>query len=160
MAKSGFKMTPESLRRFQKNLEDMEDFTGAEMPKVIRNGARDFCKKGMRYTPMARGRVRGKGFAKSGWILPMKKLGMKVIARHGTRGGGKGPTMGDYVKRGNKKKLRIEVANQVPYIQDLDIGSSQNKAYHISQKALDATNHAMGKTIKRLAARQKIQWLS
>ena len=158
MAAKTIQFDQASVRQFNRNVDEMAAMTKAAFPKVMRNMGRDFCRMAMKNTPQAKGRVRGKGFAKSGWIKPMRGLGMVVKSKAGDRGGKKGPEMGDYKSRKSLLSASIEVANQVPYIEELDRGSSQNGAFHIMQKSIDATNAKTKKTLGRLADRRKQKW--
>lgn len=160
MAKPAFRFTEESQTRFYNNVKKIHSMTTAALPKVMRNAGRDFCRFAMTKTPMARGRVFGKGFAKSGWAHAMTSLGMVIRSQHHQRGGKHGLAMGDFKKYTRRNTAGIEVANQVPYIEELDRGSGQNKAYHILQHSLDRTNKQMEKSLDKMARRRKRKWLS
>ena len=160
MARTMFKFTEDSQRRFYSNVRKMHSMTTAELPKIMRNAGRDFCRIAMRNTPIARGRVRGKGFAKSGWAKAMLSLGMVIRSQHHRRGGRHGLAMGDFRKYTRRNEAGIEIANQVPYIEELDRGSAQNPAYHILQKSLAQVNTQMEKSLRKLAKRRRRKWLS
>jgi len=161
------------LAKLDNLTREMEQATGAESTKVIRNVARDFCRIAQKNTPIAprnavayrpiidqKGRKRyikakGKvvrGMAKGGWSYPLNKLGVK--RRRVSRGGWAEKHGGDYHKKQIGKDTEYMVANIVPFIEDLDNGNYVNgKPAHIMDKSLRELNITMERRLSKMAQR-------
>jgi hypothetical protein len=97
----------------------------------------------------------GKGFAKAGWIGALRTLGV---------GTGKGCTpmavgFSDVANMLSAPVPAVSVANQVPYIEELDRGGPRRPPANIMAQALTATLARMDATLERLAAGFEAKWL-
>ena len=153
-------ITPESRRKFIRNIRAMQAVTNADLPKVVRNAGRDFARSAMRYTPIARvsSAPHTRGFAKAGWVKAMKGLGMNVASAHHRRGGQAGEGMGLFRNGLRAFRPYVDIGNATPYIVLLDRGGDGNSAAHILSRALDDVNKKMGRRLARLKRRQGSRW--
>ena len=151
---------PASARKLKNNIRAMHRATGADIKKVVRNAGRDFARSAMRFTPMAPfgNAPRTRGFAKAGWVKAMEGLGMVVRASHHLRGGRRGTAMGIFTDGRSGWRPFVDVGNAVPFIMLLDRGGGGNSAAHIQSRASDHVSRRMGRTLDRLAQRQKRKW--
>lgn len=155
---------PENLQRFNSLIKEMQRATGRDEKMVVRNSARDFCRAALRRTPIAQKdpfrKRRGRGFAKSGWVKALRGLGLSTGATLIRGGKGVGLRFGDF-KDGRQNVMPfVEVANQVPYITQLDTGSSKNPPYHILSLATNDTMRKMERILNRMSTRMARRWIS
>ena len=54
MIAADIQFTPVSQKQFASLLNEMADLPGYEMPKVVRNAGRDFCRAALKVTPLAK----------------------------------------------------------------------------------------------------------
>jgi len=163
---------PTSVANFASLIREMQKTTGADMDKVLRNTARDFCKRAMFVTPRSPRTERVQksdgsffnrklpfGFAKSGWVLALQKLGLSTGSGF-IKGKGLGLKFGDFKDKRKQRIPSIEVANQIPFIEELDSGSAKNPAHHIMFRAMDKTQRDMERRLSRMAERMAKRWVS
>lgn len=72
MIQADMQFTPVSQAHFSALIDEMQEVTKAEMPKVIRNVSRDFCRSAMKVTPLAR-RLTEADFQEDGGYLVTTK---------------------------------------------------------------------------------------
>ena len=155
------RFTQRSMTGFKRSVDSVTDFVENETPVLIRDTGRDFCKSAMRRTPMAKGpakKVRGKGFAKAGWVVAMEGLGMEVKSSYHKRGGKKYKQFGELVDRRKDTPASVEIANQVPYIEYMDRGGDGHMANHILSKSVKATAFALRRNLGRMGRRMDDRW--
>ena len=91
-------------------------------------------------------KVRGRGFAKSGWVKAISKLGGPKVA-----GVGKGSyDASDFIDRRKASNPFVEMADSVPYIVQLDDGTNPNNVPFSPTGAAKILDTAMIKTNKQL----------
>jgi hypothetical protein len=110
---------PESLRNFNDLLEEMQEVTGAELKKVIRNTSRDMAFSLIRVTPIAPQGIRARGFAKAGWLKSLRGLGVTPKAEFDKQGGEAAERLSDFVDGLDKSEPFTELINQVPFIEEI-----------------------------------------
>jgi hypothetical protein len=153
---SSFQIDPRTQRDFAALINEMQRTTGADMAKVIRNTGRDFAVEAIKATPIsptsyASGKPIGtRGFAKAGWVLGLIDLGKTPVSQHHTRGGQKALTQAETVIKLEGKTPTVEIANQVPFIEEIP-GA-------ILEVALTATAIKMATSLNRMAAKMRERW--
>lgn len=149
---------PSDVKRLQNAITEMQAVTKAEMPKVVRNTGRDFCRSAMKYTPLAPPKTKGRGFAKAGWVKAMMGLGMTVQTSFHAQGGKKALALSDFVDKLKAQTPSVLIANEIPYIEELDRGSGQNPPFHILAKATAETANKMEARLTRMGRRMAGKW--
>ena len=172
---------PRDLRKLDSLINEMQKTTGAEMPKVIRNTARDLVRAAIRNTPKAeRGLERGVQIKTSSGktvYLPARKLKPEYrgknkrltvrpgLARSGWAGclvrlgvgrnpGKSGLKFSEMHERKNGNAAEMVVANTVPFIEDLDRGNYKNGApAHILQRSVRDVAGKMEQRLQKMADR-------
>ena len=104
------------------------------------------------YTP------KGRGFARSGWLKAAQ--GLKAMNANYTQ------YMGKYSRsfglfRDELKRMvpRVTVGNKIPFIEDLDRGSTTNReAAHILARAMAKTNRDMQRKIEYYKRKNSMLW--
>ena len=152
---NAFELDPKTVRDFNALLEEMQETTGADMRKVVRNAGRDVTRNAIRFTPIApttfRGRrIRGRGFAKAGWFKGLIELGVTPRAQYHRAGGRKALEFSEVVDKIQGETPRVEIANQVPYIEEVP-GA-------ILQLAVARTSIQMAQRLSRMARRMGQRW--
>ena len=191
-------------RRFAGLLREMSAVTRREMPTVIRNAGRDYCRAALRFTPLSHPRyseadfrqdggflvttrhrhtnrvvsfigtrqqlmeqgmvkpgdpIRGRGFARVGWLLGLLRLGVNIRFRTGKTPSIKSITgTGDFVDGRRRASPYVEIANQVPYIEKLDRGELGSTPHNIMARAMNATAMKMEQILTRLSSRMAARW--
>lgn len=150
------KIDPKDLRDFNSLMNEMSIATGADMKKVIRNTARDLTFKLIGFTPIAPKGIKSRGFAKQGWIEVAKELGTSPRANYAGKTGAV-KNLHKTVRDETKDRLRFELSNMIPYIEEIEFGSDRNKAANTMPRAFKATTKLLAKRIDKIVARKMKQ---
>lgn len=145
-------LDPQSVRNFNSLIDEMAKETGADMDKVTRNTARDLTFQLIGNTPAARKGTKNRGQAKQGWVEVSKDLGKTPRASF--------PGGSNAAKRFHQTtidkangRVRYELSNSTPFIEELDQGTGRRKPANILQKSFDKTNKIMAKRLDKIIAR-------
>ena len=141
---------PESLRNFNDLLQEMQEVTGAELKKVIRNTSRDMAFSLIRVTPIAPRGVRGRGFAKAGWLKSLRELGVTPKAEFDKQGGEAAERLSDFVDGLDDDQPFTELINQVPFIEE--IGGA------VLELAIADTSAKLAKRLTKMSRRVGGAW--
>lgn len=95
----------------------------------------------------------GKGFARAGWIAALHMLGINRF-----RASTMAAQFARVVNMLNAMTVRMEVANQVPYIVQLDQGSAKRAPANILDNAMAATVRKLDENMARIRARMESAW--
>lgn len=166
--------------RLAGKIQQLAELSGRETKTIVRNVGRDYARAALRATPIApkfRTVVRvldkagnfvcwrkaggqipnaGRGFAKAGWLRSFEGLGINLT---GVRTGGKAREYGDFEQRGSAYDAMVRLTNAVPYIVELDQGSSTNPPFNIHAKAMLAAENQINKALFRLEQKQRSAWI-
>ena len=119
--KEWFGWEMESVRQFDKKIQDMDKAVRADTKVVVKNAARDMVFELIAATPIGTGRTRG--FAKAGWGNAMVALNVQPRAWYFRGGGPRGETWrefgGHQDKLGDRHKPTFALINYVPYIREM-----------------------------------------
>ena len=155
MPTSSFTIDPASARRFNDLINEMQKVTGAELQKVIRNAGRDVTKAAIKATPIAPTLandkpVIGRGFAKAGWIKGLIDLGVTPLSQLHKKGGEHALELAETVIKLKGEQPYVEVANQVPYIEEVT-GA-------IREVAIQETSKKMEERLTRMSRKLAGRW--
>jgi hypothetical protein len=103
-------------------------------------------------------RIRGRGFAKAGWVKAMTRLGMKMKTTYHTTGGQQAARFCDFSANLKASQPWTEIANMVPYIETLDHGGPHNPASHIKAKGLAYAIRTSEKGLVTLFYKMQKRW--
>jgi hypothetical protein len=144
------KVNDVSSKRLDALLKETMKVHNAELPKVIKNGARDLVFELVKATPIARGKSHGKGFARACWGVAIVGLGKRPGAYYFAPSANRPVTwtkFGEFIDNLSKKGApSVTMVNAAPFIEEMD-GSSAI----IPQAMYNATN----KIEKRLSDHSK-----
>lgn len=174
---ANMEFTPQTMRQFSGLIREMQRFTKAEEPKLVRNMGRDFTRKALSVTRIAprtksskfawstktnrhyklrrkrRLKITGRGFAQSGWVKALQALGVRIPGRIKIKTGKPGK-FGIFVDGRKRLSAYVDVGNAIPYIGKLD---NQDR---IMQSAEWLTLIQTERTLRRLGDRMQNKWRS
>jgi hypothetical protein len=148
-------ISPDSQQRFEKLIRETQKTVKADMPKVVRNAARDVSRQLVRVTPIGRGKTRG--FAKAGWGMGMQGLGMRPAAFYFQNNAARPARWREFGSFKNnlhrKESPSFELTNEVPFIEEMK-GSSQvvPHAFHNASRSYEKRLTKLG---RRMAGKWK-----
>ena len=146
--------TPASVAEFNSVINQVARLTNKETEAIAHDAAVTWVFQAMKATPMARKGIIGRGFAKQAWIWTLRSLGYPV--RQDYPGGTN--VAHQYYEHIEEKawgEYAQEVANQIPYILNLDRGGPNFPPQHIAARAWMKTKGKLKQQLWRLKRRQE-----
>ena len=146
--------TPASVAEFNSVINHVMLLTERNSEEIPKQAIITWVFQAMKATPMARKGIIGRGFAKQAWIWTLRSLGYPV--RQDYPGGTN--VAHQYYEHIEEKawgEYAQEVANQIPYILNLDRGGPNFPPQHIAARAWMKTKGKLKQQLWRLKRRQE-----
>lgn len=101
---------------------------------------------------------RGRGFARSGWLVALIGLGLHGTGQEYKKGAGKWKQVGEFKNRLKRAIPEVELGNVVPFIETLNSLGGSSGEPHFFQKAFDKTVRHMEHRLTYFSRQIEKKW--